>query len=184
MYYHEVQHILHLQGSAYSRYARLYSLFNRICLAESANFQSDYATLFSRLIAVCQAKGIDHRAADRFRHNARRVLQEERVPNVEEERADVADLCQFIYQLTQSPIPTDLPQAIRPLRVRKQVLRERRTVRGVVTEILTPTSFRCLVDQEESIPSPYTWPNRGTTNSLNPSPLPSTLEPTSCCLMP
>lgn len=175
MYYHEVQHILHLQGSAYSRYARLYSLFNRICLAESANFQSDYATLFSRLIAVCQAKGIDHRAADRFRHNARRVLQEERVPNVEEERADVADLCHFIYQLTQSPIPTDLPQAIRPLRVRKQVLRERRTVRGVVTEILTPTSFRCLVDQEEDHPFTIRLAESG--NNKQPQPFTSPLYP-------
>ena len=61
------------------------SVLKRICLAESADFHSDFSTLFSRLYAVCLHLGIDYRVADRLRRHLRQVLHEGVQPDDAEE---------------------------------------------------------------------------------------------------
>lgn len=142
----ELLQIVQISGTPYIRYSRMYNLLNRICIEKSADFKSDYATLFSRLIAVCNAYGIDHRPADRFRHNARLVMNNDWTPNAEEELADVADLCWFIRHLYQEPIPPSLPQHIRPVKVKDREQTHQNAHRGVIAEITSPQSFKCLLD--------------------------------------
>ena len=147
--YSELLHITQLPGPPRVRYTRMLNMLRRICLEQSAGFKSDYATLFSRLLAVCQYLNIDHRAADRFRRNARLVTHEELLPTPEQEKADLADLCHFIKQVTGSPIPNNLPQCIRPLRAKSLAAHPERCLKGVVTEVLPPSAFRCRVDDME-----------------------------------
>ena len=73
----EIRQISQLLGDHKVRYTRFLNILKRVCISESVDFQGDYATLFSRLFAVCQVKEIDYRPADRFRHNARLVLNNE-----------------------------------------------------------------------------------------------------------
>lgn len=150
--YSELLSICQLPGAPRLRYARLLGLLRRICLEQSQDFKGDYATLFSRLLAVCQVLHIDHRPADRLRRNARRVLMEEYVPTKEEELADVADLAHFIMQVSGQPVPLALPQRIRPLRVKAPQPQPARCVRGVVTDILDLYAFRCRTDGAD-----YEW---------------------------
>ncbi len=146
--YAELVEISNLPGAPRVRYVRMYGLLRRICLEQSAAFKSDYATLFSRLLAVCRHAAIDHRAADRFRRHARRVLHEEYVPTPEAERFDLADLTHFVWQLTGEPIPPALPGEVKPFRPQKATRPAKRTLRGVVEHVLSPHRFRCLVDGE------------------------------------
>lgn len=143
----ELLSISHLEGKPRIRYARMLGLLRRACLEASEDFKSDYATLFSRLIAVCRVRGIDHRPADRFRRNARLVLSEQFTPTQEEERADLADLCHFIMQLTGKPIPANLPQHIRPLVVKAPQKELQPSLRGIITDIIDNQSFRCRLEK-------------------------------------
>ena len=97
--FEEIIQISQLPGPPRARYGQMLNLLQRICVEQSATFQSDYATLFSRLLAVCNYLGIDHRPADRFRLHARRVLQQNYIPTPTEEKSDLADLCHFIAQV-------------------------------------------------------------------------------------
>ena len=142
----ELLQIVHIPGKPYIRYSRMYNLLNRICIEKSADFKSDYATLFSRLVAVCDNFHIDHRPADRFRHNARLVLYDEWIPKPNEETADIADLCWFIHKLYEIPIPTELPQKIRPLKVKNKKRSNQNAWRAVITDITSKQSFRCILD--------------------------------------
>lgn len=143
--YEELQSISRLPGKPRVRYARMLGLLRRICLKESEDFKSDYSTLFSRLSAVCKSLEIDLRPADRFRRHARLVLHEEKNPSAEEEKADLADLACFISQVTKESIPLGLPQSIRPLRLKPDFESAKRDSRGVVTEILSGETFKCLL---------------------------------------
>lgn len=147
----ELLHIIQIPGRPYIRYTRMYNLLNRICIEKSAEFKSDYATLFSRLIAVCNAANIDHRPADRFRHNARLVMNEEWEPEPNEELADVADLCWFIHKLYNLPIPQSLPQNIRAVKVKDKQQAHQNARRGVITEITSKKSFKCLLDGSDIV---------------------------------
>ncbi len=151
--YNELRRICQIPGAARIRYARLLGLLRRICIEQAADFKGDYATLFSLLMAVCQAKGIDHRAADRFRHRAGLVLHGEAEPTAEEELADVADLCHFVRQLTGNPIPADLPQHIRPLRILPPQMQGRKCLRGLIKEVVSRHEFKCAL---EDSPIEYT----------------------------
>ena len=146
--YAELIEISTLAGIPRVRYVRMFGLLRRICLAESAQFKSDYATLFSRLLAVCRHHAIDHRPADRFRRHARRVLHEDFCPTPEAERFDLADLTHFVWQITAEPIPASLPREIRPIRPAQSTHPAKRTLRGVVERIVSPHCFRCQVEGE------------------------------------
>lgn len=147
--YSELIHISKLPGEPRVRYTRMLGLLRRICLEQSEDFKGDYATLFSRLLAVCQVLGTDHRPADRFRRNARLVLQGEYFPSPGEERADLADLCHFVMQVTGQPVPDGLPQHIRPLRPKSVNEKPCTCQRGVVTDILGKLAFKCRLDGME-----------------------------------
>lgn len=82
------------------RYERLYAMLERLCAELSADFRTQYSGLFSKLYAVCKARGVDHRPADRFRRNARRVLKGVDMPSEERFRHDVNLLEHFIKALT------------------------------------------------------------------------------------
>lgn len=145
--YSELYEIYRLNVGVEIKYARWQSVLTRICIEASANFRSDYATLFSRLLAVCQSLNIDHRPADRFRRNARLVLQKKRLPTKEEEKADLADLCHFVSQVTKSQIPDFLPQRIRPFSTEgTEKTVERQDLRGVLTEITDRKIFKCRLE--------------------------------------
>ncbi len=144
--YEELLQISRLPGEPRIRYARLWGLLRRICLEQSEDFKSDYATLFSRLVAVCRHLRIDHRPADRFRQHARRVLHEDYRPTAEAEEADLADLCHFVMQVYGQPVPPTLPQHIRPLRVKAAGNGAGKALRGVVLHITSAHSFNCLLD--------------------------------------
>lgn len=147
--YSELIQISKLPGDPRVRYAQMLSLLRRICIEKSDDFKGDYATLFSRLLAVCQVLGIDHRPADRFRRNARLVLLGEFSPTAEEERADLADLCHFVMQVTRQPVPDRLPQHIRPIQPKAERKIPYSCQRGVVTEILGKFAFMCRLDSME-----------------------------------
>lgn len=142
----ELLRVSRLPGNPRIRYTRMLGLLRRICLEQSQDFKADYSTLFSRLLAVCQVLKIDHRPADRFRRNARLVLNDEFSPTPEEERADLADLCHFVMQVSGQPIPDGLPQYIRPLHVKADHEKPTKDMRGIVTDVCDTTSFRCLLD--------------------------------------
>lgn len=82
------------------RYERLYAMLERLCAELSTDFRTQYSGLFSKLYAVCKAQGVDHRPADRFRRNARRVLKGADMPTEEHFRHDVNLLEHFIKALT------------------------------------------------------------------------------------
>ena len=147
--YDELLQISRLPGEPRIRYARLWGLLRRICIEQSKDFRSDYATLFSRLVAVCRHLHIDHRPADRFRQHARRVLHEDYRPSPEAEEADLADLCHFVMQVYGHPVPPTLPQHIRPLRVKAAGSCAGKALRGVVLHISSDHSFDCLLDGHE-----------------------------------
>lgn len=142
--YTEIREIHQLAVEPRIRYARLLNILKRVCISESADFKGDYATLFSRLFAVCQVKQIDYRPADRFRHHARLVLNKEQTPTQEEEYADIADLCCFIHQLYNAEIPSDLPNKIRAIKVKHFNSSQTRVLYGVISEIDSPYSFRVI----------------------------------------
>lgn len=148
-YYTELIHIAALPAASRIRYARMLGLLRRICLEKSADFQSDFATLFSRLLAVCRTLHIDHRPADRFRRNARLVLHEGYEPAPEEERADLADLCHFIKQVTGEGIPEELPRHIRPLKVKSPEPHQGNSMRALVIEVLSDEAFLCRLDDRD-----------------------------------
>ncbi|MGM9687564.1 MAG: DEAD/DEAH box helicase [Alloprevotella sp.] len=144
--YDELLQISRLPGEPRIRYVRLWGLLRRICIEQSEGFKSDYATLFSRLVAVCRHLHIDHRPADRFRQHARRVLHDDYRPTAEAEEADLADLCHFVMQVYGQPVPPALPQHIRPLRVKAAGSCAGKALRGVVLHITSAHSFDCLID--------------------------------------
>lgn len=149
-YYSELIQTSHLPGASRVRYSRWLNLLRRLCIDASTDFTSDYATLFSRLIAVCQARQIDHRYADRFRRNARRILKNEYKPTPQDEQADLADLCYFVMQLTSEPVPAELPQHARPVRIKAtRAEAKTRCLRGVVSEVTGLYTFRFLPDDED-----------------------------------
>jgi len=142
--YSELRRISHITGSPRGRYVRYVGFLKRICTEQATDFSGSYSNLFSLLLAVCHARGIDHRAADRFRRNARRVIHEEYTPDKAAELADLADLCLFVQQITGEPIPDDLPQHIRPLRLKSPTAAEHTSLRAVVLSIEKATNtFTC-----------------------------------------
>lgn len=147
--YQELLQTTRLAGAAHVRYRRWYGTLERVCIERSADFRSEYATLFSRLLAVCRAAGVDHRPADRFRRHARLVLKGEKTPTKEEETADLADLCHFVRQIYGGEIPAGLPAHIRPIRPKEQKAVRSRDIRAVVTKVLSPGSFECLPDGDD-----------------------------------
>lgn len=86
--------------SLQARYERLYAMLERLCAELSADFRTQYSGLFSKLYAVCKAQHVDHRPADRFRRNARRMLKGVDTPSEKTLERDVKLLKQFIEQLT------------------------------------------------------------------------------------
>lgn len=91
-----------------SRYRGLYDLLKRICAEVCTGFSSEYSGLFSQLYAVCQATGTNHREADCFRRNARRILAGETTPTSTHFVADRNRLIRFIAALGGTQIPPDL----------------------------------------------------------------------------
>lgn len=150
-YFEELLQISHLAGEPRVRYSRMLGLLRRLCLELSADFKSDYSTLFSRILAVCSHLGIDHHPADRFRLHARRVLHGSHQPSSEEERCDLADLCSFIAQALGEAIPAELPQHIRPLKVKNLEAPQAVQLRGVIVEVLTSISFTCRLEGSATI---------------------------------
>lgn len=142
--YTEIRQIQQLKADHRMRYSRMLNILKRICINESADFQGDYATLFSRLFSVCQVRQIDYRPADRFRHHARLVLNNELTPTKEDELADIADLCCFIYQLYNADIPSDLPQHIRSVKTKHFNTSQTREVYGVISCINSLYSFQVI----------------------------------------
>lgn len=71
--YEEIQIACNPSFPLQARYERLYAMLERLCAELSADFQTQYSGLFSKLYAVCKAANVDYHAADRFRRNARRV---------------------------------------------------------------------------------------------------------------
>lgn len=140
----EIRQISQLLGDHKVRYTRFLNILKRVCISESVDFQGDYATLFSRLFAVCQVKEIDYRPADRFRHNARLVLNNELIPSKDDELADIADLCCFIHYLYGVDIPSDLPQHIRSIKIKHFNSSQTREVYGIISGIDSLYSFRVI----------------------------------------
>lgn len=149
--YEEIRQIKALPFQPRLRYARLLELMRRICLEETADFQSDFSTLFSMLFALCKAKGIDHRPADRFRRHARKVLHENFLPDEQTEYEDVADLCFFVEQISGEKIPDDLPHPYFHKQKSEGQLKPKsaKVVRAVVASIHSPQFFKAIVEGEE-----------------------------------
>jgi len=117
----EIRSLSRPQLTPAARYRGLYALLDRLCAELSAGFATEYSGLFSRLYAVCRATHTDHRAADRFRRRARRVLRGEDTPDENGFRADLGLLLRFVADLTATEPPADLraragnaPHADRP----------------------------------------------------------------------
>ena len=89
-------------------------------------------------------KEIDYRPADRFRHNARLVLNNELIPSKDDELADIADLCCFIHYLYGVDIPSDLPQHIRSIKIKHFNSSQTREVYGIISGIDSLYSFRVI----------------------------------------
>lgn len=146
--FEEIIQISQLPGPPRARYGQMLNLLQRICVEQSATFQSDYATLFSRLLAVCNYLGIDHRPADRFRLHARRVLQQNYIPTPTEEKSDLADLCHFIAQVYGCTIPSELPNHIASLAPKPAGNKLHKCLRAVIERVTSDHSFECLIDGE------------------------------------
>ena len=148
-YYIEIAKLRHLPSQRV-RYARMLSVLKRICLAESADFHSDFSTLFSRLYAVCLHLGIDYRVADRLRRHLRQVLHEGVQPDDAEEEAAVADLCHFVRQVYGQPVPAGLPCEVRPVQpLRAKPVYE--AVRALVLAVLSPQQMQAVCEGEERV---------------------------------
>ncbi|MBR4845199.1 MAG: hypothetical protein IKU98_02135 [Bacteroidaceae bacterium] len=52
------------------KYSRLYNLLDRVCKQLTAEYDTDFSNLFSRLYAVCRQTGWKRTAIERFRMNA------------------------------------------------------------------------------------------------------------------
>ncbi|MDO4929930.1 MAG: AAA domain-containing protein [Bacteroidales bacterium] len=145
----EIREYLRPSMTLTSRYSRLYALLQRLCMEHSAELNTDFSGLFSRLYAVCRAKGIDYHEADRFRRNARRVLLEKAVPTEAQFTADVALLCTFVCRLYQCALPADFPavsgKEAAPLRSAQRRLEK---LRAVVTAV-SGTTFSCITSEGE-----------------------------------
>lgn len=149
--YEEFRQIKALPFQPRLRYGRLLEILRRICLEETADFQSDFSTLFSMLFALCKAKGIDHRPADRFRRHARQVLHEDFRPDEQAEYEDLADLCFFIEQISGEKIPDDLPHPHfhEQKSEGESKSKSAKVVRAVVASISSPQLFKVIVEGEE-----------------------------------
>ena len=147
--FEEILQISRLPGPPRIRYGQMLHLLRRICIEQSTSFQSDYATLFSRLVAVCRHLHIDHRVADRFRLHARRVLQSHYQPSPTEEQADLADLCHFVSQVYGVAVPPPVPGHTAPLAAKPAGHKLGKCLRAVVTSVDREVRFCCLLDGEE-----------------------------------
>ncbi len=108
------------------RYARLYHLLERVCKQLTANYDTDFSNLFSRLYALCRHTGLKRTPIERFRMNARRVMRGETVPCDEDYSYDLKALCEAISHFFQVPIPHNLA-TILPAQWRAQADAPRRT---------------------------------------------------------
>ncbi len=98
IYFEDLRQIASEARPLTERYESLYALLQRICIARSANFDTDYSSIYSRLFAVCRHLGVNHRLIDGVRRRARRVVMNLDEPREEQLRLDINTLAQFIAQ--------------------------------------------------------------------------------------
>lgn len=108
------------------RYARLYSLLERVCKELTADYGTDFSNLFSRLYALCRQTGLGRTPIERFRMNARRVMRGEVVPTADDYLYDLKALCEAISHFCRLPIPPDMA-AVLPAQWRAQADAPHRT---------------------------------------------------------
>lgn len=90
------------------KYSRLYNLLDRVCKQLTAEYDTDFSNLFSRLYAVCRQTGWKRTAIERFRMNARQVMRGEAIPHEEDYLYDLKALCEAISHFYQTEIPRGL----------------------------------------------------------------------------
>ena len=101
------------------KYSRLYNLLDRVCKQLTADYDTDFSNLFSRLYAICRQTGWKRTAIERFRMNARQVMRGETTPHEEDYLYDLKALCEAISHFYQTEIPQCLATTL-PVQWRSQ----------------------------------------------------------------
>ncbi|MBO5699045.1 MAG: AAA family ATPase [Bacteroidaceae bacterium] len=143
----EIQEICTAPLKIKVRYTKLYSLLQRVCLAETEHLSTDFSGLFARLYFVCKQKNIPLEQIDKFRRNALLILRGKKEADEQQLTNDAHDLQQFIIALHE-PKQKDgttehhsTPHAMANISV----------ARGVVTEINEHTFTLKLQDQSDEV---------------------------------
>ena len=96
------------------RYVRLYALLDRLCKQLTADAETDFSNLFSRLHYLCRKRGVASTAIEVFRLRGKQARQGTLPAELTEDdyRYDLKALCEWVSAQTSVPVPEKLQRCL------------------------------------------------------------------------